>query len=121
YSGRGRKRVYGDRLDPKNIPAEYLISSEQKDGTLVEMFQVQARHKKFPDALNIVIIRKTKIDTEKVGHVILFSFDLDLAGDKIVEYYSLRFQIEFNFRDAKQYWGLEDFMVSCLNPRVSLF
>jgi putative transposase len=22
----------------------------------------------------------------------------------------LRFQIEFNFRDAKQYWGLEDFM-----------
>jgi hypothetical protein len=27
-----------------------------------------------------------------------------------VELYSLRFQIEFNFRDAKQYWGLEDFM-----------
>jgi putative transposase len=22
----------------------------------------------------------------------------------------LRFHIEFNFRDAKQYWGLEDFM-----------
>jgi len=28
----------------------------------------------------------------------------------LVEYYRLRFQIEFNFRDAKQYWGLEDFM-----------
>ncbi len=24
--------------------------------------------------------------------------------------YCLRFQLEFNFRDAKQYWGLEDFM-----------
>ena len=24
--------------------------------------------------------------------------------------YRLRFQIEFNFRDAKQYWGLDDFM-----------
>ncbi len=24
--------------------------------------------------------------------------------------YGLRFQIEFNFRDANQYWGLEDFM-----------
>jgi putative transposase len=22
----------------------------------------------------------------------------------------LRFQLQFNFRDAKQYWGLEDFM-----------
>lgn len=27
-----------------------------------------------------------------------------------VNYYSLRFQIEFNFCDAKQHWGLEDFM-----------
>ena len=27
-----------------------------------------------------------------------------------LDYYRLRFQIEFNFRDAKQYWGLEDFM-----------
>jgi putative transposase len=40
----------------------------------------------------------------------LFSSDLTLAYDKLVEYYSLRFQIEFTFRDAKQYWGLEDFM-----------
>ena len=29
-----------------------------------------------------------------------------------MEYYSLRFQLEFNFRDAKQYWGLEDFQVT---------
>ena len=26
----------------------------------------------------------------------------------MIEYYSLRFQIEF--KDAKQYWGLQDFM-----------
>ena len=24
--------------------------------------------------------------------------------------FDIRFQIEFNFRDAKQFWGLEDFM-----------
>ena len=29
-----------------------------------------------------------------------------------MDYYRLRFQIEFNFRDAKQHWGLEDFMVT---------
>ncbi len=28
----------------------------------------------------------------------------------MVDFYGLRFQIEFNFRDAKQYWGLDDFM-----------
>lgn len=26
------------------------------------------------------------------------------------DYYGLRFQIEFNCRDAQQYWGLADFM-----------
>lgn len=40
----------------------------------------------------------------------LFSSDLDLSYEHLIDYYSLRFQIEFNFRDAKQYWGLEDFM-----------
>lgn len=28
----------------------------------------------------------------------------------MIDFYSFRFQIEFNFRNAKQYWGLEDFM-----------
>ena len=32
------------------------------------------------------------------------------ASLKLIDFYSLRFQIEFNFRDAKQYLGLEDFM-----------
>ena len=41
---------------------------------------------------------------------VLFSNDLTLASETVIDYYSLRFQIEFNFRDAKQYWGLEDFM-----------
>ena len=27
-----------------------------------------------------------------------------------MDYYRLRFQIEFNFRNAKPFWGLEDFM-----------
>ena len=40
----------------------------------------------------------------------LFSTDLELAAETLLHYYRLRFQIEFNFRDAKQFWGMEDFM-----------
>ena len=40
----------------------------------------------------------------------MVSSDLELAYTALVDYYGLRFQIEFNFRDAQQYWGLEDFM-----------
>jgi hypothetical protein len=35
---------------------------------------------------------------------------LGLSETNTISYYGLWFQIEFNFRDAKQYWGLEDFM-----------
>ena len=35
---------------------------------------------------------------------------MTLEAETLIDYYSLRFQIEFNFRDAKQHWGLEDFM-----------
>src|SRR6266478_5657239 len=59
---------------------------------------------------NVVIIAKTNLRTQARAHVVLFSSDLDLAYAPLVDYYGLRFQIEFNFRDAKQYWGLEDFM-----------
>jgi putative transposase len=53
---------------------------------------------------------KTNLETNAQAHVILFSTDLEQAYDNIIKFYSLRFKIEFNFRDAKQYWGLEDFM-----------
>jgi putative transposase len=33
-----------------------------------------------------------------------------LSYEKLYDYYTLRFQIEFNFRDAMQYCGLNDFM-----------
>ena len=71
---------------------------------------MQLRHKKFADLLNVVCILKTNLTTKQQAHVLLFSSDLALDAEKMIDYYSLRFQIEFNFRDAKQYWGLQDFM-----------
>ena len=71
---------------------------------------MQMWSKNFPDLLNIVVIVKTDLKTDTIGWVILFSSDLDLQWNDLIEYYRLRFHIEFNFRDAKQYWGLEDFM-----------
>ncbi len=58
----------------------------------------------------MVIIVKTNLVTQARTYIILFSSDLYLPYAKLIDYYKLRFQIEFNFRDAKQYWGLEDFM-----------
>ena len=67
-------------------------------------------HKHFADLLNVVIIVRTHLASGRVGHVVLFSSDLSLEALTLIDYYALRFQIEFTFRDAKQYFGLEDFM-----------
>ena len=73
-------------------------------------------HKTFADLLNVVVIVKTNLTTQAVAHVVLFSSDLELSYDHLIDYYRLRFQLEFNFRDAKQYWGLEDFMTVKQTP-----
>jgi putative transposase len=106
----GAKRKYGSKLDYRQIPDEYLLSTKTVDNICTCIYQMHMWHKLFPDKLNIVIVRKVNLDNGKWAHVVLFSSDLTLAADKLVDYYRLRFQIEFNFRDAKQFWGLEDFM-----------
>ena len=110
YSGRGKRKKYGDRLNYDNIPKEYLKETTCEKSIQTEIYQMTLLHKLFAKQLNVVIIVKTNLKSHARSHVILFSNDLDLLYGKLIDYYSLRFQIEFNFRDAKQYWGLEDFM-----------
>ncbi|KAF5416792.1 MAG: hypothetical protein C5S48_01920 [Candidatus Methanogaster sp.] len=110
YGGRGAKRKYGDKLDYNNISRKYLKETTTKRRIRAEIYQMTMLSKSFARKLNVVIIVKTNLETNAKTHVILFSSDLNLDYAKLIDYYKLRFQIEFNFRDAKQYWGLEDFM-----------
>ncbi len=110
YAGRGPRRKYGDKLDYANIPVQHLTKTTVEDNIETRIYQTQMLHKEFSQALNVVIIVKTNLKTQARAHVVLFSSDLDLSDEHLIDDYSLRFQIEFNFRDAKQYWGLEDFM-----------
>jgi putative transposase len=112
YSGKGRRPTYGDRIDYRNIPSAYLKSEKVKSGIRTRVYQLNVLHKNFADSLNVVLICKQNLETGKHRRVILFSSDPELEWEKIIDYYRLRFQIEFNFRDAKQHWGLEDFMVT---------
>lgn len=107
---RGSTPRYGEKINYHNLPSDTLSESRIDGDYRIETYQMRLFHKDYPDALNVVLIVKTHLKSGKRGHVVLFSTDLDLSAAQIVDYYSLRFQIEFNFRDAKQYWGLEDFM-----------
>lgn len=110
YSGKGRHRIYGKQLGVKNLPPKYLKKITTDAGIVTRYYQAELLHRDFAQALNVVIIVKVNLRTQKQSNVNLFTSDLELGWEAIVDYYSLRFQIEFNFRDAKQHWGLEDFM-----------
>lgn len=107
---KGRRRIYGSKLDFDNIPAQHLVKTLTEDGLQTAIYQATLLHKAFADPLNIVLIVKTNPATQRKAQVILFSTDRTLAFAQLIEAYQLRFQIEFNFRDAKQFWGFEDFM-----------
>jgi len=110
YSGKGAPKKYGEQINYKKIPTKFLKKSTCEKSIQTDIYQMTMLHKLFSQQLNIVIIVKENIKTKARDFVILFSSDLDLDFEKLIDYYKLRFQIEFNFRDAKQYWGLEDFM-----------
>jgi DDE superfamily endonuclease len=110
YRGRGPHPKYGDKVDVRKMKKKYLKSNKVEDGIRTQIYQAILLNKEFASPINVVIVLKTNLSTQAQAHIILFSTDLKLAHEKIIDFYTLRFQIEFNFRDAKQYWGLDDFM-----------
>jgi putative transposase len=110
YCGHGPHPTYGDKVDVRRMKRKYLKADETEAGIRTQIYQAALLNHEFVSPINVVVILKTNLSTKKQAHVILFSTDLELSYEKLYDYYTLRFQIEFNFRDAKQYWGLDDFM-----------
>lgn len=110
YQGSKKRWKYGNKINYGCLPVEYLKQTSTEAQIQTQIYQMPMRHREFAEALNVVVIVKTNLKSGARAHAVLFSSDRELAYNKVIAYYSLRFQIEFNFRDAKQYWGLEDFM-----------
>jgi putative transposase len=102
YQGPDGRRKYGDRLNPRQMPLEYRVASSVEEGIRTDIYQLTALNPSFASPLNVVIILKTQLKTQQQAHVILFSSDLELAHDSLVDYYSLRFQIETSYRIKNQ-------------------
>ena len=95
YTGRERWCCYG-----------FVVSLQTQGNITTDVDQSQLRHKKFPSpSMGILKTHLRKF----ANQVLLFSSDLTLDAETLMDYYSLRFQLELKFRDSK-HWGLEDFM-----------
>lgn len=109
---RGRKRLKGERVRYDALPQQYLVA-QALDGTLLtRTYHAQVYYYAFPQPLNVVIVHKYNTATQRSGHLTLFCSDLTLPATDLVRFYSLRFQLEFVFRDAKQHFGWEDWSLT---------
>ena len=96
---RGRHKIYDGKV---------VIG----DRTRLELVSEPAEFNLYTATVNCVNLKRdVRIVTlvKKTGQfALLFSTDTELDADSIVRYYKARFQIEFLFRDAKQFTGLCD-------------
>ena len=109
YSGKGRPPVYGKKIDYQNLPESDRQEDRILDGATYKVYHLKGMlHKSFDMPLNVVVLVKQK-EKQQGRPIVLFSTDPDATANTIIQYYNSRFQIEFNFRDARQFFGLSHF------------
>lgn len=95
---RGRPRIKGEKIDFDNLDLSRCECLDTDDG---KVYVIKAYSQAMKRNIKIVVhYPKTG------GHKIYFSTDIGMSGKDIIDYYRTRFQIEFCFRDAKQFTGL---------------
>ena len=98
----GRPRVYDEKVDCSHIDKRRLRWFYEDQDCICYSGLVYAMG--FKRRVQVVYIQSRQ-DNQ---YCILMSTDLALVPEKILEYYRLRFQIEFLIRDAKVYGGLDE-------------
>ena len=101
--GRGRQKTYDGKVDWQDLSRLVFAGSDEG----VTLYSGLLNHISFGRNLKVVVLIK-QAEGETPCYVILFSTDETLNPWQIYRYYKARFQIEFLFRDAKQFTGLCD-------------
>ena len=101
---RGRKKMYGDKVDFSSLDTSVFSSFIYKDAkgneSLCHTAVVHSRALK----RNIRIV---VCPVENGEPLLYFSTDVDMEPSHVIGFYRTRFQIEFGIRDAKQFTGLQ--------------
>jgi len=101
---KGRPKKYGEKVDVKNLNPEHFKQVENNQG--IKAFSGIVYSKSL--GRNILLVVEEFQINEKTTYRLLFSTDTEQAPIDVVDIYHTRFQIEFGFRDAKQFAGLEN-------------
>lgn len=100
---KGPNKKYDGKFNLKSLKMNHFTVAISKDDvTVYSAIVYSVAFKRDIKIAVAVFYKKGKEITRKI----YFSTHLDLSADKIFRYYRSRFQIEFLYRDAKQFCGL---------------
>jgi Transposase DDE domain len=101
---RGAPRKYDGKVDLSDLSRLELVTQPDPN---IQLYSQVVWHISLKRQIRIVyLINISQPDKPRVA--LLFSTDTTLAPERLHQYYKVRFQIEFIFRDAKQFTGLSD-------------
>lgn len=94
---KGRTKLYGDKIVMGDIEQLEFVDKTDEG---IEIYTAIVNSVSLKRNIRLVLLKF------KNRFAVLFSTDTELDAKKIFQYYKARFQIEFLFRDAKQFTGL---------------
>lgn len=102
---KGRPTIYADKVDTKSLNMDYFkrIGGEGNERIYEGVVHVRSL-KQWCTVVVVHTLKGEEITTVSV----YFSTDRQMSGLQIYQYYKLRFQIEFLFRDGKHFLGLQE-------------
>jgi hypothetical protein len=103
---RGARRKYDGKVNFQTL-SRFENLGTMDDEPHLHLYTAVVWHKTLQRRLRMVVLLNRK-DPATPRFIVLASTDTDLHGRKLIELYASRFQIEFLFRDSKQFTGLLD-------------
>jgi hypothetical protein len=101
---RGRRRCFDARVNFDDLKRFERVG-EVEPG--LDLYTALLNHISLGRNIRVVVVVNRK-EKEKPRLAVLFATDTELSANNIFRFYKARFQLEFLFRDAKQFTGLCD-------------
>ncbi len=102
--GRGRPKKYDGKVNPKKIDKRRFRWVYQDQEVII--YQAELYSWSLKRIINVAYVEFLNQGLPTNRYALYYSTDLTLNARAIYQYYKIRFQIEFLFRDAKQFTGL---------------
>jgi hypothetical protein len=104
--GPGRQKTYDGKVNWCDLSRFERLETEDEH---IVLYHHVLNHVQLKRNLQVVVV----VHSQRKRYAVLFSTEVDLESQRLYHYYKARFQVEFLFRDAKQFTGLSDCQARC--------